>query len=173
MRENRRHYPLMAAAATSVIIFCMIGVGAFMGWLPVPRSTSGSPVGNLTGRLDAAPHNAAADCSNCGAIESIEVISVQNKPSGVGAIVGGVAGAILGHQVGGGSGKDLATIGGAAGGAYLGNEMEKGTKQRTVFRVEVRMNDGSHRIIHTSKQNFAVGQKVKIDGDEIIPLPGN
>lgn len=52
---------------------------------------------------------------------------VQQKPACddhnvVGIVLGGAAGGLVGHQVGSGKGKDLATIGGALGGAYLGNQ---------------------------------------------------
>ena len=40
-----------------------------------------------------------------------------------GAIAGAVLGGVLGHQVGGGSGKDLATVGGAIAGAILGSRV--------------------------------------------------
>ncbi len=40
----------------------------------------------------------------------------------VGTAIGAVAGGVVGNQVGGGKGKDLATIGGAIGGGYLGNQ---------------------------------------------------
>jgi uncharacterized protein YcfJ len=45
----------------------------------------------------------------------------QGQPNVGGAIVGGLIGGILGHQVGGGSGKDLATAGGAVAGAMVGS----------------------------------------------------
>ena len=41
--------------------------------------------------------------------------------TGLGAVVGG----LLGHQVGGGSGKVLATVAGAAAGGYAGNKIEQ------------------------------------------------
>lgn len=47
------------------------------------------------------------------------------KNAVTGTVLGGVAGGVLGHQVGGGSGKDVATVAGAAGGAYLGNKVAK------------------------------------------------
>lgn len=40
----------------------------------------------------------------------------------VGTLAGGVAGGVLGNQIGSGSGRTVATVGGALGGAYLGNE---------------------------------------------------
>ncbi|HEY9545360.1 MAG TPA: glycine zipper 2TM domain-containing protein [Solimonas sp.] len=54
---------------------------------------------------------------------------VTNKDVGTnsvaGTILGGVAGGVLGHQIGGGHGKDVATVAGAAGGAYAGNRIAK------------------------------------------------
>ena len=47
----------------------------------------------------------------------------QNSPIGIG--VGAVVGGLLGNQVGGGNGKTLATIAGAVGGGYFGNEIAK------------------------------------------------
>ncbi|HMA00624.1 MAG TPA: glycine zipper 2TM domain-containing protein [Steroidobacteraceae bacterium] len=41
--------------------------------------------------------------------------------TGIGAVVGG----LLGHEVGGGTGKTLATVAGAAAGGYAGNKIEE------------------------------------------------
>jgi uncharacterized protein YcfJ len=47
----------------------------------------------------------------------------HNSPVGIG--VGAVVGGLLGSQVGGGNGRTLATIAGAVGGGYVGNEIAK------------------------------------------------
>lgn len=47
----------------------------------------------------------------------------HNSPVGIG--VGAVIGGVLGNQVGSGDGKTLATIAGAIGGGYIGNEVAK------------------------------------------------
>jgi uncharacterized protein YcfJ len=47
----------------------------------------------------------------------------QISPIGIG--VGAVVGGVLGSKVGGGNGKTLATIAGAVGGGYVGNEIAK------------------------------------------------
>ena len=55
--------------------------------------------------------------------------------TGLGAAIGG----ILGHQVGGGRGNTLATVAGAAGGAYAGNKVQEKTQQAdTTTSVEKR-----------------------------------
>ena len=52
---------------------------------------------------------------------------VTNKEWGAkrvtGTLLGGAAGGALGHQIGGGSGKDIATVAGALGGAYAGGKV--------------------------------------------------
>lgn len=48
-----------------------------------------------------------------------------NAVSPLGMGVGAVVGGLVGSQVGGGNGKTLATIAGAVGGGYLGNEVAK------------------------------------------------
>ena len=49
--------------------------------------------------------------------------------TGVGALVGG----ILGHQVGGGSGKTLATVAGAGAGGYAGNKIQQNAQQNDTY----------------------------------------
>jgi uncharacterized protein YcfJ len=50
----------------------------------------------------------------------------SGEPNVGGAVLGGIVGGILGHQVGGGSGKDLATAGGVVAGAALGANVNRG-----------------------------------------------
>lgn len=53
-----------------------------------------------------------------------EAVPVERHDARVpGAIFGAVIGGILGHQVGGGSGRDLATAGGAVAGAVIGSNL--------------------------------------------------
>src|SRR3954470_23453905 len=49
-----------------------------------------------------------------GTIESIQVYrSSDGRPVNVGTLLGGIAGGVIAHQVGGGTGNTVATIGGA------------------------------------------------------------
>lgn len=47
-----------------------------------------------------------------------------------GTAIGAVVGGVLGHQIGGGRGKDLATVAGAAAGGYAGNRVQKSYQDR-------------------------------------------
>ncbi len=59
-------------------------------------------------------------------IEREQVAQEQRSSNVPGAIAGAIIGGILGHQVGGGSGKDLATVGGAVAGAAVGAQVGRG-----------------------------------------------
>jgi len=53
-------------------------------------------------------------------VEQEQIPQERGKANVPGAVVGAVIGGILGHQVGGGRGKDLATVGGAVAGGAVG-----------------------------------------------------
>lgn len=49
---------------------------------------------------------------------------VQDENRITGSVLGAVAGGVLGHQFGGGRGRDVATVVGALGGGYAGNQVQ-------------------------------------------------
>jgi uncharacterized protein YcfJ len=55
---------------------------------------------------------------------------VKDQQRIVGTGVGAVVGGILGHQIGGGNGRDLATAAGAVAGGYAGNRIQQQAQQR-------------------------------------------
>lgn len=55
-----------------------------------------------------------------------------------GAVVGGLVGALAGNQIGGGNGKKLATVGGAAAGAFAGHEIQKKHQENNATHTETR-----------------------------------
>lgn len=76
---------------------------------------------------------------------------VQDEHQLVGTIAGALIGGVIGHQVGGGSGRDLATVAGAAGGGYAGNRIQKNLQDRdTVTTAEEKCDtvyDSSEKIV--------------------------
>ncbi len=103
-------------------------------------------------------------CQDCGRVEAVRVIATQQAPSGLGVVGGAVLGGILGNQVGGGSGRTLATVAGAVGGGYAGNEVEKRTRGGgTSYEVRVRMEDGNVRSFpYNNQPNWSVGDRVRV-----------
>ena len=80
-----------------------------------------------------------------------------------GAVGGAVIGGILGHQVGGGRGNDIATVAGAVGGAVAGNEVEKHVNASKRYELTVLFDDGIRRVFNESNLPvWHVGDKVKI-----------
>jgi outer membrane lipoprotein SlyB len=106
-----------------------------------------------------------------GVIERIEVTTgegvdgIAGTGIGAGAVVGGVVGGVLGHQVGGGSGKDIATAVGVVGGAVVGHEIQKRNQQQPEsYRLQVRLENGSYQtVMQDSIEGLRVGDRVRID----------
>ena len=104
-------------------------------------------------------------CANCGTIEAIRAVEVKGESSGVGAVAGAVTGGLLGNQVGSGGTRTVLTVGGAAGGAFAGDAVEKHLKKHTVWRTTVRLDNGTLRTLSMKAQPpFAVGDRVRVTG---------
>ncbi|MBB3176788.1 glycine zipper 2TM domain-containing protein [Variovorax sp. Sphag1AA] len=142
---------------------------------PRPRGALAFPICALVALLAAPPALRAEEapaaappkpCSTCGKVESVRQVKSAKPSSGVGAVAGGVVGGVIGHQVGSGRGRTVATVAGAAGGAYAGNTVEKKKNTKTVYEVSVRMQDGSMRTVQTTSAP-PVGQAVTVKGDSL------
>ncbi len=107
-------------------------------------------------------------CATCGTVESVTPVqrSTKSEGPGVGAVAGGVLGAVLGNQVGHGNGRAAATVLGAVGGGFAGNAIEGNMKKVTVYQVGVRMEDGSRRNVEIS-QAPNIGSRVTVEGSNL------
>ena len=106
---------------------------------------------------------AARACAHCGTVKSVSVVEHQGEGTGLGAIGGAVVGGVLGNQIGDGSGRRVATVAGAAGGAYAGHQIEKHVKTTKAWNVLVQMEDGSSRTFpFASDPGFRAGEQVRI-----------
>ena len=102
-----------------------------------------------------------------GTVERMEIIRSGDSNNVAGTIIGGIIGGVIGHQIGNGNGQTAATVVGAAGGAYVGNQIEQ--RRRTAnetFRVTVRMDNGSYQTITENNiSDLRTGDRVRIDGN--------
>ena len=105
----------------------------------------------------------AVACTGCGVVESVVPLRSEGQGTGLGAVGGGVLGAVVGNQMGGGNGKKAMAVLGAIGGGFAGNEVEKRVRSTTVYEVRVRMDDGSRRTLR-QEQPPAVGTRLVLDG---------
>ena len=228
------HHPMMIIAAIAIVLFCLAGTAAIMGWLP--SSVSGNtapgrgdlteadrqalaakmespapsqyqqpaaaplPAQNFAAQQEPAARNAANYapaprtqqnyapeprpqqreaayrpvqvaaaapaknwCNHCGNVESIREINPRAQGSGIGAAGGAILGGLLGNQVGGGHGRQLATVAGAVGGAVVGNQVEGNMKATHSYEIRVRLDDGSRRTFHQQNApGWRQGDRVRV-----------
>jgi outer membrane lipoprotein SlyB len=231
-----QHHPMLLLAALAVVLFCLIGTAAILGWIPssiggnssrqlneAERAALAANMAPASQTVPAAPAVAMAQlapqgpaypaapaataypsqqlaqgyapapapvyapepepaprttvkpkpvqvaaaepkwCGNCGNIESVRAIKQRAQGSGLGAAGGAVLGGLLGNQIGGGHGRQLATVAGAVGGAVVGNQVEGNMKATTSYEIRVRLDDGSMRTFHQSSQpQWRSGDRVRI-----------
>lgn len=132
---------------------------------PQPGATTTPP--SATAPATAA--SAAVACTDCGRVMAVSVTQKAGDASALGVIAGGAIGAVLGNQVGGGFGKDLATLAGAAGGAYAGKIIEEKMKTHTVWSVTVHYpNDSKTSFEFTTDPGLQVGDWVRNSGNTIV-----
>ncbi|MEP6502962.1 MAG: glycine zipper 2TM domain-containing protein [Betaproteobacteria bacterium] len=105
-------------------------------------------------------------CSTCGVIDGYTAVQVQGKNNGVGAVAGGVGGALVGSKIAGRSNHTLGGVIGAVGGGLLGNAIETHQRTSTAYDVRVRMNDGSIRTVRQATIPN-VGTRVNVDGNTL------
>lgn len=183
-----RSNPLVGIAAVSVVVASITAAGFFTGLIPGARGQADGPAPLATTPTAAATTNrpatrvatpaAAGKASqppvavnaNLGRVESVVPVEIKGQASGVGAVAGGVGGALLGSTMGQGNGKTAMTVLGAAGGALAGNEVEKTMKKEVRYDVAVRMDDGSRRTIRlATPPDYRAGDRVRVDNNRIQP----
>ncbi len=107
-----------------------------------------------------------------GVVESVkEITTPGDGRSGVGAIGGGIAGAVLGNQFGHGTGRSIMTVLGAAGGALAGKEIEKQHNATKRWEVTVRLDDGSYQTLSSpSLPYWHAGDRVRFLDGRLQPV---
>ena len=148
----RKTHPLVLGAAASVMVVSLVGAAAIGGLLPNARSDkTDTPAQRSAPAADSARHGvsrlAARDsaCASCGTVESIRALELKGDATGLGAVAGGVTGAVA------------------------GNEIEKNVKKHYSYRVTVHMDDGSFRTVSESTApTVAVGERVQIANGALV-----
>jgi len=105
-----------------------------------------------------------------GIVESVNEVREAGEAKGLGVVAGGVAGAVLGHQVGSGRGNKLATILGAVGGAIAGNHVEKQARAVKRWDITVRLDDGTTQTFSSPAEPFwHAGDRVRLHEGRLEP----
>jgi len=129
---------------------------------PAPAAALREAPVQTTGRV-AEADSGSRWCASCGNVEAIRTITTRARGTGVGAAGGAILGGLLGNQVGGGHGRQLATVAGAVGGAVMGNQVEGNMKATHSYEIRVRLDDGSLRTFHQhSAPRWRNGDRVRV-----------
>src|SRR5688572_17415855 len=144
--------PLAAGAMAAALL-------AACGSVPLSEPASSYP----------APTAMAPASLEYGRVTSIEFFQGGTATSGLnvpGAIIGGVAGAVLGNQIGSGSGRDAATILGGAAGAAVGSQVGRPSAPTTspVYRVSIQTDQGAMRVYDVpATGELRIGDRVRVE----------
>ena len=166
--KARKLSPALTWALVALVsLFCITAIAAIMNRTPDdPKPQARESIAAQTAPAKSVAKDA---CQFCGVIESTREITVKGDADGLGAVGGAVVGGVLGHQVGGGSGKDIATVVGAVGGAYAGHEIEKNVKSGKRYETTVRFDEGGRRVFTTAQPSqWRQGDRVKVTNNTIV-----
>ena len=199
--QTARLHPLVTLAAISLIVFSAVGIAALSGLMPAskgssplelpkeivkpvePAITHPVAVPKPVARKKAAPRPVQPIVFNdfevqkplaalpgiTGTVEAVREIKTPGEARGVGAVAGGVAGAVLGHNIG--NHNKLVTVLGTAGGALLGNHIEKQGRATTHWEISVRLDDGSTRTLTTDQPPYwHAGDRVRMVDGRLQPV---
>lgn len=150
-----RIHPLVAGAAVSVMLLSAVGVAAITGVLPGTRAER-APTAEVK-----------KECADCGVVVAVKLVEQKGEGTGLGAVVGGVAGAVVGHEIG--NGRDVGTAIGAVGGAVAGHQIERHARTTKHYEVQVRMPDGKLRSVkYATRPAWKSGDKVKLQEGKLV-----
>lgn len=96
-----------------------------------------------------------------------------------GTVIGAIAGGVIGNQVGGGRGRDIATVAGAVGGGYAGKKIQQGQQDKNTYTTTERrcrqVNEPGEEVVAYEVVYEYLGstQKVRLDHDpgDRVELP--
>lgn len=191
--ETKRTHPLIITAAVAVILASGIAIASMTGLLPsnnanmsdqeiaqmeeearleeeakAKEEAAAKKAASKPAASKPAPVQTASTCSTCGRVVEIRQRTVQGEGTGIGAVAGGVVGGLLGNQIGGGSGKKVATAAGVVGGAVLGNKIEKDRNSTTQYDVVVQYDAGGSDVFSfSSPPSWQSGDRVKVVNGQI------
>ena len=123
----------------------------------------------------------------CHDVQVTRQAPTQDPNRVAGTVIGGVAGGLLGSSIGSGRGRTAATVVGAAGGAYVGNQMQKSAQERNVITSTQRrcktVNDTTQNLVgydvtyrlgdkeDTVRTSFKPGATLPVKDGVVITTP--
>jgi outer membrane lipoprotein SlyB len=168
MRNTRLASIAGGVAVVALMSACSTDRSVSLNLPPQP-----APVYSSTTVTPAAPGYAVAPAGvEYGRVSNIEYFPggvARSGPNVPGAILGGVAGAVLGNQIGAGNGRAAATVLGGAAGAAVGSQVGRTTSAtEALYRVTVQTDAGTVRYYDVpATGDLRVGDRVRVDNGMI------
>jgi outer membrane lipoprotein SlyB len=105
-----------------------------------------------------------ARCGDCAVVESIRTVDVASGPAYLGAIAGGIAGAVFGDKIGEAHARHVTRFLGAVGGALLGHEIERSASRRTQYEATFRLPSGAQKVRrYDNPPPFRAGDTIRFE----------
>jgi uncharacterized protein YcfJ len=173
---------MIKGIAVGGVAMVVLGAGAVTGFKTMmkPQFAEVVAVKEVTETV-VTPHETCED------VQVKHQAPVKDEHRVTGTVLGGLAGGLLGSTVGGGRGKTLATVGGAAAGGFAGNQVQKNMQEKDVvtttehrcktvneksqkvvgYNVTYRL-DGKDAVVRTS---FKPGPKLPVKDGQVVTTP--
>lgn len=136
--------------------------------IAIPLAIGTGCMSSNRGDVYTAGQGRTAHATRPATVVAIRPITIEGSEGALGAIGGGVLGAVVGNTIGGGSGRRVAQVAGALGGAAAGAAIESGVTKKAGIEITVQFDDGSQLAIPqeaSPHESFAVGQRVSVIND--------
>ena len=163
-----------ALTSKLALVAAMTGGLALAGCATTPYGNNGGYNGGYQSQ-QGSYGNRNVRCQSCGVVQEVQQVYTDGSSGNggtLGAIIGAVAGGVLGNQVGKGDGRKAATVAGAVAGGVVGNQVGKRNSGSDVaWRVVVRLDNGQYATV-TQRENPDVrnGDYVQVRGDHVYRL---
>lgn len=111
------------------------------------------------------PLRVEARCTDCARVEAIRTVETKGgAPAQIGAVAGGIAGALFGEQIGRAHQRHVTAVIGAIGGALVGRDVQRQAEGQPRYEATLRLADGTQRIQrYDGPPPFRVGQTIRFD----------
>jgi outer membrane lipoprotein SlyB len=105
-----------------------------------------------------------------GVVESVKEVEQKGETTPLGPIAGGVAGAVLGHQVGSGNTNKVLTVLGAGAGILAGKAVEQKARATKHWEVTVHLDNGATQTVKSEAEpGWHAGDRVRLLDGKLQP----
>ncbi|HYG55970.1 MAG TPA: glycine zipper 2TM domain-containing protein [Burkholderiales bacterium] len=105
-----------------------------------------------------------------GTVQGVREVTQKGEHTLMGPAAGGIAGAVIGNQIGEGNMRKILTVVGAAGGAIAGREIEKHARGKKQWEIDVRLDNGAHQVVTSEVEPpYRAGDRIRVVDGRLQP----